>query len=72
VIFIIAFGASGEFFENVLGFLLFALGGAPLVDGIIPVDVAFGPTSILTLGTIVVFLGALLSFVSVFMKREDF
>ena len=70
-VFLIALGVTADFFVNVLLLLVFALAGAPLVDGVIPVDVALG-TSGLTVGSILVLLGALLSFVSVFMKREDF
>ena len=71
VIFLIAFGVTADIFVNILLFLVITLAGAPLVDGIIPVDVVLGTTG-LTVGSILVLLGAILSFVSVFMKREDF
>ncbi|MHA1646859.1 MAG: hypothetical protein ACTSVL_04730 [Promethearchaeota archaeon] len=71
VIFLVALGVTADFFVNILLFLIVTLSGAPLVDGVIPLDVALG-TSGLTVGSILVLLGALISFVSVFMKREDF
>ena len=70
-VFLIAFEVTADFILNVLLFLVFALAGAPLVEGVIPLDVPLG-TSGLTVGSILVLLGALISFASVFMKREDF
>ncbi|MHA1510091.1 MAG: hypothetical protein ACTSRX_00055 [Promethearchaeota archaeon] len=56
---------------NVNYFLGDALGSRPpLVERVLPFHVPLGTTG-LTLGTILVLLGAIISFVSVFMKRED-
>ena len=71
IVFLVALGVTADFFVNILLFLIVTLAGAPLVDGVIPLDIALG-TSGLTVGSILVLLGALISFVSVFMKREDF
>ncbi len=70
-VFIIGLGATGDFIAKVGIFLVFALTGAPLVDDVIPLDVPLGTTG-LTLGSILVLVGALVSFVSVFIKREDY
>ena len=71
VIFLLALGVTADFLVQIGAFIVLALLGTPLVDGVIPVDVALGTTG-LALGSILVFLGALISFVSAFMKREDF
>ena len=66
-VFLYALGVT----TNVNEFLGFALGfRPPSVERVLPIHVPLGTTG-LTLGTILVLLGAIISFVSVFMKRED-
>jgi hypothetical protein len=71
IVLLLMLGVTVDFFSDIFLLLTYALNGVPLVDGVIPLDIPLGTTG-LTLGTILVLLGALLSFVSVFMKRDDY
>ena len=65
------FSVEADFIMEINLFLLVALGGsAPLIDGIIPLEIGLGSDG-LTVGLIVLLLGAFISFISIFMKRED-